>query len=80
MLPCIPFKVRGASDWLSNFSKSEAGFLDLLFIRKNATIAPTTKTDIIIPAMPPPPIPDFLLSALVLPASVGVLLSLPLDL
>jgi hypothetical protein len=31
----------------------------LLFIRKNATIAPTTSTDMIIPATPPPPIPDF---------------------
>lgn len=36
---------------------SEDDLLDLLFIKKNATIAPTTKMDITIPAMPPAPIP-----------------------
>jgi len=38
--------------------------LDLFFTRKNATIAPTTKIEITIPAMAPPPIPDFLLPSL----------------
>lgn len=32
--------------------------LDLFLITKNATIAPTTRMDITMPAMAPPPIPD----------------------
>ena len=36
------------------------GLLDLLFTKKNATIAPITRMDITIPAIPPPPIPDLL--------------------
>lgn len=39
---------------------SDDDFLDRLFTIKNAAIAPITKTDIIIPAMAPPPIPDLL--------------------
>lgn len=53
--------------------------LDLRFIIKNATMAPTTKMDITIPATPPPPIPDFLLlpsDGLLLP--LGFLFWLPL--
>jgi len=50
---------------LSSFSTSPNDFfLDLFFTRKNATIAPTTKIEITIPAMAPPPIPDFLLPSL----------------
>lgn len=52
---------------------SEDDLLDLLFIKKNATIAPTTKTDITIPAMPPAPIPDFLPPPPALPSD-GLLL------
>lgn len=48
--------------------------LGFLFNMKNAIIAPTTKTVIIIPAIPPPPIPDFfpllLLDELVLPSDL----------
>lgn len=52
--------------------------MDFLFTRKNATIAPTTMTEITIPAMPPPPIPDFLPSLLVsLLASCPVVLLPP---
>jgi hypothetical protein len=45
---------------LSSFSISE-DLLDLLFTKKKATIPPTRNMDMIIPAMPPAPIPDFLL-------------------
>lgn len=45
---------------------SEDDLLDLFLIIKNATIAPTTRIDITIPATPPPPIPDFLLPGLLL--------------
>lgn len=45
---------------------SEEDLLDLFLIIKNATIAPTTRIDITIPATPPPPIPDFLLPGLLL--------------
>ena len=76
ILPCTSLEARGAKGWLSSFSISDNDVLDFLFfIRKNATIAPTIKMDITIPAMPPPPIPDLLLPPT---ASDGLLL--PLDL
>jgi hypothetical protein len=52
---------------------SKDDLLDLLFIKKNATIAPTTKMDITIPAMAPAPIPDLLLPPPALPSD-GLLL------
>lgn len=61
LLPCTSLEARGAKGSLSSFSISDDGFLDLFFTRKNATIAPTTRMEITIPAMPPPPIPDLLL-------------------
>lgn len=63
-LPCTSLEeaARGANGWLSSFSISVDDLLDLLlFTKKNATIPPTTNREINIPAMPPPPIPDFLL-------------------
>jgi len=66
---------RGASGWLSSFSISE-DLLDLLFTKKKATIPPTRNMDMIIPAMPPAPIPDFLLPP---PAPLPDGLSLPPD-
>lgn len=50
------------------------GLLDLLFTKKNATIAPMMRMDITIPAIPPPPIPDLL------PPPLADGLSLPPDL
>lgn len=38
---------------------SEDDLLDLLLMMKNANTAPTTSTEMIIPAMAPPLIPDF---------------------
>lgn len=47
---------------------------NLFLITKNATIAPTTRTDITMPAMAPPPIPDLPPPSPLLPPSEGLLL------
>ena len=61
ILPCTSFEARAVKGWLSSFSIFDNDLLDFLFfIKKNATIPPTTKMDITIPAMPPPPIPELL--------------------
>lgn len=49
---------------MSSFSISRDELFDLLFTRKKATTAPMTKREMTIPAIPPPPIPDFLLPSL----------------
>ena len=57
VLPCFSFEARGAKGSLI-FSMSGDDLLDLLFKTKNATIPPTTRIDITIPAIPPAPIPE----------------------
>uniref|UniRef100_A0A0A9FFF6 Ltk2 n=1 Tax=Arundo donax TaxID=35708 RepID=A0A0A9FFF6_ARUDO len=53
------FEGNEVNGWCCSKCSSIAVLRFLLFITKNAITAPTTSNDMIIPAIPPPPIPDF---------------------